>query len=93
MEGHAGGDMTEDKNLSVPYIVYEGEQARHERTMKRMIIALVIAILVTLLSNVAWLLYMSGYDFYDTSDDIMIESRDGIANYIGNDGEIDNGVY
>lgn len=85
--------MTEDKNLSVPYIVYEGEQARHERTMKRMIIALVIAILVTLLSNVAWLLYMSGYDFYDTSDDIMIESRDGIANYIGNDGEIDNGVY
>lgn len=85
--------MIEDKNLSVPYIVYEGEQARHERTMKRMIIALVIAILVTLLSNVAWLLYMSGYDFYDTSDDIMIESRDGIANYIGNDGEIDNGVY
>ncbi len=85
--------MMEDKNLSVPYIVYEGEQARHERTMKRMIIALVIAILVTLLSNVAWLLYMSGYDFYDTSDDIMIESRDGIANYIGNDGEIDNGVY
>ena len=83
----------EDKNLSVPYIVYEGEQARHERTMKRMIIALVIAILVTLLSNVAWLLYMSGYDFYDTSDDIMIESRDGIANYIGNDEEIDNGVY
>lgn len=93
MEGHAGVDMMEDKNLSVPYIVYEGEQARHERTMKRMIIALVIAILVTLLSNVAWLLYMSGYDFYDTSDDIMIESRDGIANYIGNDGEIDNGVY
>lgn len=85
--------MTEDKNLSVPYIVYEGEQARHERTIKRLIIALVIAILVTLLSNVAWLLYMSGYDFYDTSDDIMIESRDGIANYIGNDGEIDNGVY
>ena len=93
MEGHAGVDMMEDKNLSVPYIVYEGEQARHERTMKRMIIALVIAILVTLLSNVAWLVYMSGYDFYDTSDDIMIESRDGIANYIGNDGEIDNGVY
>ena len=28
----------------VPYIVFEGEQARHERTVRRLVIALLISI-------------------------------------------------
>ena len=78
----------EDRKLEVPYIVYEGEQARHERTIKRLIIALVVAIVLIFLSNAAWLLYMSGFDVYDTGTDVSVESRDGIANFIGQDGVI-----
>lgn len=81
----------DDNRLEVPYIVYEGEQARHERTIKRLIIALVIAVIVTLLSNVAWLVYLSGYEFYGSDSEVTVEAKDGIANFIGNDGEITNG--
>lgn len=81
----------DDNRLEVPYIVYEGEQARHERTIKRLIIALVIAVIVTLLSNVAWLVYLSGYEFYGSESEVTVEAKDGIANFIGNDGEITNG--
>lgn len=39
----------------VPYIVFEGEQARHERTVKRLVLALLVSIALLFLSNVAWL--------------------------------------
>lgn len=78
-----------DNKLEVPYIVYEGEQARHERTIKRLIIALVVAIALIFLSNAAWLLYISGFDVTDSS--ISVETQDGIANYIGQNGDITNG--
>lgn len=76
----------DDKRLEVPYIVYEGEQARHERTVKRLIIALVVAVVVIFLSNAVWLLYLSGFDVSDSS--ISVETQDGIANFIGQDGDI-----
>lgn len=31
---------------SVPYIVYEGEQVRHERTQKRLVLALCVSLMV-----------------------------------------------
>ena len=37
----------------VPYIVFEGEQARHERTVRRLVIALLISIALIFVSNVA----------------------------------------
>lgn len=43
----------------VPYIVYESEAARHERTVKRLITALLIAILLIVGSNLAWLYVFS----------------------------------
>lgn len=35
----------------VPYIVYEGAQARHERTTKRLIVTLITALAVLFISN------------------------------------------
>lgn len=45
----------EENKMTVPYIVYEGEQARNERTVKRLITALIVAIAVIFASNLAWL--------------------------------------
>lgn len=76
----------------VPYIVYESEAARHERTVKRLITALVIAILLIVGSNLAWLWVWNQYDF--SSESYTIEGQDSAnANYLesGMDGVINNG--
>jgi hypothetical protein len=76
----------------VPYIVYESEAARHERTAKRLIVALIVAICLIVASNMAWLYVFNQYDF--SSETVSIENADeGNANYLdaGADGEINNG--
>ena len=81
-----------DKNNDVPYIVYESESARHERTVKRLIIALVISILMIVGSNMAWLYVFNQYDF--SSEEITVEGTDAAnANYMGAQasGVINNG--
>lgn len=70
----------------VPYIVHESSMARNERTIKRLAIALVIAILVIFASNALWLYECSQYDYY--GEQATVEAEDGTANYIGNDGRI-----
>lgn len=43
------------ENKVVDYAVFEGTQVRHERTVKRLIIALIIAIIAIFASNAIWL--------------------------------------
>lgn len=78
---------------SVPYVVHESIIARMERNNRRMLIALVLAIVMLFASNAFWLYEWTQYDYCgDTvSKDVTLESEDGIANYIGNDGDINNG--
>lgn len=64
----------------VPYIVYESEAARHERTVKRLITALLIAILLIVGSNLAWLWVWNQYDF--SSEEYVVEN-DGNSNLLG----------
>ena len=78
----------------IPYAVYEGMQIRHERTTKLLIIALIIAIIAGFASNALWLYAWSQYDY--TSEDsysetVNVDGKEGVANYIGNDGDIVNG--
>lgn len=61
----------EDK--SVPYIVYESEAARHERTVKRLLTALLITILLMVGTNMAWLWVFNQYDI--TSEAVTIENE------------------
>lgn len=74
----------------VPYIVFEGEQARHERTVKRLVLALLVSIALLFLSNVAWLWFFDQFDY--ESDMVTVNSQEeGNASYMGGDGVIDNG--
>lgn len=80
---------------SVPYIVYESAQNRMERTNKRLLTALIIAIILAFISNLVWLYAWMQYDYSSAETDtqsIDIDAKDGTANYIGNDGEIINGT-
>lgn len=78
----------EDK--SVPYIVYESEAARHERTIKRLITIILISISFLVITNLAWLLVFNSYDVTSTSTEIVTD--EGNANMLeaGMNGEINN---
>lgn len=76
----------------VPYIVFEAEQARSERRISRFILTIVICILLIFASNLAWLYAWMQYDYSGTqSESVLVDGKDGVANYIGNDGDITNG--
>lgn len=80
----------EDK--SVPYIVYEGTMARFERTVKKLIIVIVIMALALFATNMAWLYAWNLYDYESTNIVVDGESK-GNANYLGAgaSGVINNG--
>ena len=75
---------------SVPYIVHESSMARMERQVKRGWIALVVAVCLLFASNAAWLYAWCQYD-YSSEEVVTVDGKDGVANYIGNDGDIVNG--
>jgi hypothetical protein len=81
------------KTEPVPYIVHESAQARNERTVKRLVVALIVAIALIFASNAIWLYAWMQYDYSSdmTTSEINVDGKDGIANYIGNDGDINNG--
>lgn len=66
----------------VPYIVYESESARHERTVKRLIVALILTVILMVGTNLAWLYVFNQYDI--SSEEITVEGEDSAnANYMG----------
>ena len=77
----------DENNLSVPYIVHEGDMARLERTNKRLWILSIMLVLLLVGTNAGWIYYENQF-----IDEVTItqENDDGYNNYIGNDGDINN---
>ena len=78
---------------NVPYIVHESAMARMERQIKRMWIALIVAIVFIFASIATFTYAWLQYDY--SSEEIVVEqdAQDGgNANYVGNDGDIVNGL-
>ena len=73
---------------NVPYIVHEASMARMERQIKRLWIAVIVAVCLLFASSAifayAWLQY--DYESCEITSD-----GDSNANYIGQDGNIYNG--
>ena len=57
---------------------------------RRLWIALIVSIILFVASNCAWLWYESQFSISETTT-ITQENLDGYNNYIGNDGDINNG--
>ena len=74
----------------VPYIVYESEAARHERTVKRLLLTIVLIICLLVITNLAWLYVFNQYDF--TSEVTEVTTDEGNTNMLqaGENGEINN---
>lgn len=80
----------EKNRTQVDYIVFEGEMARSERHIKRLWIALIIAIAAIIATNLAWLYYISQYDFEDYEYTLSTRGG-GNASFVGGDGDITYG--
>lgn len=79
------------EHRDVPYLVYEATQARNERTIKRLIIVIIISIALIFVSNAIWLYVWSQYDYTSSESVDLSTDGGGDANYIGNNGDIVNG--
>lgn len=73
---------------NVPYVVHEGAMSRFERVIKRLWIALIMAIILLVGTNIFWIAYESQFE---DSVTITQENDDGYNNYVGNDSDIING--
>ena len=84
---------TEKNPTSVPYVVHESAMARAERQTKSRVWVIVLLIVLLVGSNVGWLIYESQFEVVEETTETIItqENADGYNNYIGNDGDIDNG--
>lgn len=84
-------EMMELKDMpSVPFASHEAEAERQDRQIKRMWIALIVAISMMFLMNMAWIGAWTSYDY--SSEEVIVDAEDnGNANYIGQDGNIYNG--
>ena len=74
----------------VPYIVYEGAQARQERTVKKLVVIIIICIAMLFATNAIWLYAWMQYDY---SSEEVVYSQDGRGiNIIGNQNEVEHGT-
>ena len=60
------------------------------RTIGRLIAIVIVCICLIFASNAAWLYAWCQYD-YSSEEIVTVDGKDGVANYIGNDGDIVNG--
>lgn len=76
----------------VPYIVHESDMARNERAVKRLVIALVLVALLWFATIGIGVYSRMQYDYTsEQTETVTVDGKDGVANYIGNDGDIVNG--
>lgn len=93
MSKTCNGCGTGNQPISVPYVVHESSMARAERQAKRLIAIIILLIVLLVGSNIGWLIYESQFETVETSsEEVVVDAgSNGIANYIGNDGDIYNG--
>lgn len=93
MSKTCNGCSTETKTpATVPYQVFKDfKETAKANSLKWFIVCLVLIVLLVG-SNIGWLIYENSFEDIETTEEIVVDAEnDGIANYIGNDGDIYNG--
>jgi hypothetical protein len=74
-----------EEQMTVPYIVHESAMARSERHIKRLVIALIVAVVMIAVTNIAWLWVWNSYEYVgDTTESTYSQDGEGV-NIIGDD--------
>lgn len=81
-----------DEKAAVPFYVFESFRIHNKNIITTLIVALIITIVLLFATNIAWLTYESQFDYAD--EEVTLGAQDnGNANYIGQDGDISNGIH
>ena len=64
----------------VPYIAHEAAMARNERSIKRIVIALIVAVALIFASNALWLWAWTSYD-YSGEETVVTQDGEGLNIY------------
>ena len=70
----------------VDYYIVEAIMERYDRLIRRIVTLFVVAIIA---SQAIWTYAWLQYDY--SAEEISVDGKDGVANFIGNDGDILNG--
>ena len=81
--------MENNDNITMSRIAFERMQAKDERNDRWRNIIIIILIILLALTNGAWLWAWNQYDYSETHTEVNADN--GTANYIGRDGDINNG--
>lgn len=72
--------------ITVPYIVHEGEMARMERMNRRLWIVILVLIAALIVTNAAWIYYENQFEDVSVSQEVQQEtSGDGDNSFVGGD--------
>jgi len=84
--------MENNDNIVMSRIAFERMQAKDERNDKWRNIIIVLLIVLLVATNAMWLWAWNQYDYVEEEYSVDMSADDGSnANYIGNDGDINNG--
>lgn len=74
--------------ITIPIVTYEKDEQRKERREKRYIFVIILLIVLFVGSNAGWLYYESQFEETTVTETTVDATGDGIASYIGNNGDI-----
>lgn len=83
--------MESNEQITMSRIAFERMQAKDERNDRWRNIIIIILIVLLAATNGAWLIAWNQYD-YSSTEMVDIDGKEGNANYIGGNGEINNGT-
>lgn len=78
--------------ISISRIAFERMQAKDERNDRWRNIIIMVLIILLVVTNAMWLVAWNQYEYVDAYEDVQLDADSGNANYIGNDGDINNGI-
>lgn len=84
--------MAEKEPVSVPFIVYESATEKADRQQLRLVVVICILIALLFLTNAFWIVAWNSYDYVDDYSFEVDTGDNGDVNYIGNNGDINNGT-
>lgn len=77
------------KPENVPYIVYSDTVANYHWVIKKLVIALIVAVVMVFASNAAWLWIWQSYDYASTETTMESDgSNNKLSNYMLGDGGV-----
>ena len=84
------------EHKDVPYEVHKETVEREERHSRRLIYTIIFLVILLVGSNMAWIYaaawFFDQYEFVSEST-ITVDGKEGNANYINGNGDINNGTY